>query len=332
MRRLVGPLLSLVLALSPVAEAGKRKPKAAHAVKIGKKRGKVKAVKVAKRGKGGKARRAARERAVPVYTRGGMPNIQAHSAVVVDLATGQLLFEKNPDEVRSIASLSKLMAMMVVLERNLNLDGVTEIVKADRDLARRGARSRLPVGMKFTNRDLLHAALMASDNRAVPALGRAVGLSPQQMAEAMTKRSQQLGLTHTSFGDPPGLDERNRSTPREVVRMLQAALKVPLIAEITQRPTYVASPVGRANWRIEYNNTDVIARSRRFKVLGGKTGYTDQAGYCLAIAARLSGGRDVGMAFLGAHGKLTRFADFNRTAQWIAEKRPSSQSAALTKS
>lgn len=277
----------------------------------------------AKKHRGSHRRSAARERPVSVYTRGGMPNIQAQAAVVIELDGGQELFQKNPDEVRPIASISKLMAMMVVLDRRLDLDAITEVLESDRKLARRGARSRLPVGAKFTNRDLLHAALMASDNRAVPALGRAVGLDPAAMTAAMNKKSTDLGLTHTSFGDPTGLDERNRSTPREVARMLAAALKMPLISEITRKARYVAHSVGgRASRAIEYTNTDVIARGSRYDVLGGKTGYTDLAGYCLAIAARLDQKREVAMVFLGAHGKLTRFGDFTRAAQWIAEKKP----------
>src|SRR5262249_43510589 len=151
---------------------------------------------VAKKGKG--ARHV--ERAVPTYTRGGMPNIQAQAAVVVDMkGDGPPLFQKNPDAVRPIASISKLMAMMVVLDHKLDLDAQTAISDEDRRIALRGARSRLPVGMTFTNRDLLHAALMASDNRAVPALGRAVGLGPEQMTAAMNARARELGLKVTTF-------------------------------------------------------------------------------------------------------------------------------------
>ncbi|MSP60258.1 MAG: peptidase S11 [Myxococcales bacterium] len=302
MKRLLLLLLVALLSLPSAAEAAPGK---------GKKKAKIT-----------RKRRVVRERPVAVYTKGGLPNIQAQAAVVVDLEGGSELFQKNPDAVRPIASISKLMAMMVVLERNLVLDATTVILESDRLLARRGARSRLPVGMAFTNRDLLHAALMASDNRAVPALGRAVGLTVEGMTAAMNKKAALLGMTHTSFGDPTGLSPQNLSTPREVAKMLGAALKVALISEITRKPQYVASPVGKPGWRIEYANTDVIARGSRFSVLGGKTGYTDRAGYCLAIAARLAGKREVAMVFLGAHGKLTRFADFHRTAQWIAEKKP----------
>jgi D-alanyl-D-alanine endopeptidase (penicillin-binding protein 7) len=267
-------------------------------------------------------------RAVPVYLHNGQPNIQARAAVVLDLDGNQELFAKNADEVRPIASISKLMAMMVVLDRKLDLEGVTEMLPSDRDAAKRGAKSRLPTGMSFTNRDLIHAALMGSDNRAVLALGRATGLSIEQLTQAMNQRAKALGLPNTSFGDPTGLDDRNRSTPREVAKMLGAALKVPMIAEITRKKQYVAHAVSRPNYAIEYNNTDVLARGSRFEVLAGKTGYTDLAGYCLAIAAKLPQ-RNVAMVFLGAVGKLTRFADFTRAAQWIAEKQPAAASAKL---
>jgi D-alanyl-D-alanine endopeptidase (penicillin-binding protein 7) len=262
-----------------------------------------------------------RTRAVPVYTRAGLPNVQAQAAVVIDLTAGEELFMKNPDEVRPIASISKLMAMLVVLDHKLDLDGVTQMTVGDREVASRGARSRLVTGQSYTNRDLLHAALMASDNRAVPALGRAVGLDPQQLVAAMNAKATELGLNHTHFGDPVGLDPTNTSTPRDVAGMLRAAIRQPLIAEITQKAKYVAHPVGHPGWAVEYTNTDLIARNPKWSVLTGKTGYTDLALYCLAIAVRMAEQHDVAMVFLGAVGKMTRFADFQRTAQWLVERK-----------
>jgi D-alanyl-D-alanine endopeptidase (penicillin-binding protein 7) len=263
----------------------------------------------------------ARGRGVPVYTAGGLPNIQAQSAVVIDLTGREELFLKNPDEVRPIASISKLMAMMVVLDHKLDLDGATAITDGDREIASGGARSRLPVGMSFTNRDLLHAALMASDNRAVPALGRAIGLDPPKFVAAMNEKARALGLQHTHFEDPVGLNSGNTSTARDVAGMLKAAIHIPLLAEITQKATYIAHPVGKPGRTIEYRNTDVVARSGHYEVLTGKTGYTDPARYCLAIAVRLQEKREVAMVFLGAVGKMTRFADFARAAQWLTERK-----------
>jgi len=271
-------------------------------------------------------------RPIATYTHGGLPNVQAQAAVAIDLTTGEELYSKNPDAVRPIASISKMMAMLVVLDpsRHLELDAPTTMIDSDRQIAFGGARSRLPVGLSFTNRDLLHAALMASDNRAVPALGRAVGLDPKALVAAMNAKAKELGMTHTRFQDPVGLNPGNTSTPRDLVLMLKAAIHQPLISEITQKAKYVAHPVGHPGWTIEYNNTDVIARGGKFSVLTGKTGYTDLALYCLAIAVRMAAAQphDVAMVFLGAVGKMTRFADFHRTAQWLTERKWKATAAA----
>ena len=268
-------------------------------------------------------RKAGRSRGVATYTRGGLPNIQAQAAAVVDLGSNEELVMKNADEQRPIASISKLMAMLVVLdpERKLDMDAATTMTDSDRLIANGGARSRLPIGLAFTNRDLLHAALMASDNRAVPALGRAVGLNPQQMVEAMNAKAKQLDLKNTTFEDPVGLNANNKSTARDLVGLLRAAMRNQTITEITQKAKYVAHPVGKPGWTIEYTNTDVIARSGRYEVITGKTGYTDVALYCLAIAVKMMGAKPVAMVFLGAVGKMTRFGDFGRVAQWLAERK-----------
>jgi D-alanyl-D-alanine endopeptidase (penicillin-binding protein 7) len=294
-----------------------------------------------------KSHRPVRERYIPVYTHAGLPNIQARAALIVeagDSATGnQPLFQKNPDEVRPIASISKLMAMLVVLEHKLDLTAKTTITESDAKLAARGAKSRLLTGMTLTNRDLLYAALLASDNRAVLALGRAVGLSPGQHAAQMTARARALGLGKTQFLDPTGLDYRNVSTPREVIAFLQAALKNPLIAQAcrtTQHVAHAELPSRGAkrpprSAAIEYTSTDLLLRASKHVIHGGKTGYNDRAGYCLVVAARLqqpaAKPREVVMAFLGAEGKLTRFADFGRAAQWLVERRPSGDGKSDTK-
>jgi len=272
--------------------------------------------KPAKRRRGGGG-----ERAVSVYKKDGSPNIQAQAAVVVDLGSGEELLAKNADEVRPIASISKLMATLVIVEKGLDLDGITTMQEDDRKIASGGARSRLPVGMQFTNRDLLHAALMASDNRAVPALGRAVGWTPAELVSQMNAKAKALGLKNTHFEDPVGLSAGNTSTARDLVGLLRASSKNTTITEITQKKTYVAHPVGKPGWAIEYTNTDVIARTGRFEVLTGKTGYTDLALYCLAIAVKMLTDRPVAMVFLGAVGKMTRFGDFSRVAQWLVERR-----------
>jgi D-alanyl-D-alanine endopeptidase (penicillin-binding protein 7) len=258
-----------------------------------------------------------RSRPIATFTKNGMPNVQAQAAVVVDLDGNEELFTKNADEVRPIASISKLMAVLVVLDHHVDMDAATQMIDSDRQIAQGGARSRLPIGLSFTNRDLLHAALMASDNRAVPALGRAVGLDPQQLVAAMNNKAKDLGLQRTTFEDPVGLNSNNRSTARDLVGLLRAAMKNPTITEITQKAKYVAHPVGKPGWTIEYTNTDVLARTGRIDVITGKTGYTDIALYCLAVAVKMANSRQVAMVFLGAVGKMTRFADFSRVSQWL---------------
>lgn len=278
---------------------------------------------------------------MPVYTRTGLPNIQAQAALIVDLSAGGVpLYQKNPDEARPIASISKLLAMLVVLEHKLDLNAQTTILPSDAQLTVRGAKSRLLVGMTLSNLDLLHAALMASDNRAVLALGRAVGLSPAAFAAAMNSRAQGLGLKRTHFGDPTGLDYSNVSTPREVIVMLQAALKHPLIAQICRTTRHAVRSLTRPRDTVEYSNTDLLLRESRHYIHGGKTGYNDRAGYCFVVAARVQGPagsvpaggrpREVAMAFLGEEGKLTRFADFTRAAQWLVERLPSTRAITQT--
>jgi len=251
-------------------------------------------------------------------TKGGQPNVQALGALVLD-EQGRELFSRNPDRERPIASVSKLAAVLVVMDRGVELDGLTTITKTDLEVARGGAHSRLLEGLTVSNRDLLHAALLGSDNRAIPALGRAVKLSPTQLAAAMTAKAKELGLLHTRFHDPTGLSPENVSTPRDTIAMLKAVMKQPVLAGITHRLTYEAHPVGKPP--IVYTNTYKPAIRRGIEVLGGKTGYNDEARYCLVIATRIAG-QTYFMSFLSNEGKLTRFGDVARVADWIVQHRP----------
>ena len=263
------------------------------------------------------------ERRVPA-TKAGLPNIQARGAIVLDEG-GNELYARNPDQERPIASISKLAATLAVVSRGLELDGLTTITKADIEVARGGARSRLLEGMTLSNRDLLHAALMGSDNRAIPALGRAVKLSPPQLAAAMTAKAVELGLKHTRFHDPTGLSVQNVSTPRETIALLQAVIRNPILGPITERVQYDAHPVGRPP--IRYTNTYRPAIRAHVQVVGGKTGYNDDARYCLVIATKIDG-RLCYMSFLSNEGKLTRFGDVARVADWMVARKPRSPTAA----
>jgi len=250
--------------------------------------------------------------------KGGLPNVQASGAIVLD-ENGHELYARNPDQERPIASISKLAATLVVMDKGLVLDDLSTITKADIEVARGGARSRLLEGMTLSNRDLLHAALMGSDNRAIPTLGRAVKLSPSQLAAAMTAKARQLGLKHTRFHDPTGLSVENVSTPRETIVLLQAVMRNPILGPITERVQYDAHPVGRP--AISYTNTYRPAIRNNVQVLGGKTGYNDDARYCLVIATKIDG-QVCYMSFLANEGKLTRFGDVARVADWLISRRP----------
>jgi D-alanyl-D-alanine endopeptidase (penicillin-binding protein 7) len=254
-----------------------------------------------------------------VAMKGNLPNVQSMGALVIDLDSGQELFARRPDNPRAIASISKLAATLTVMDHNLDLDGLTTIKKVDVDVARGGAKSRLPDGMTLSNRDLLHAALLGSDNRAVSALGRAVGLGTSQFTTAMNRKVASLGLRFTRFREPTGLSSDNQSTPRETIELLKHAMANPILGPIVRKPEYNAHPVSRPP--IHYNSTHRPAARANLQVLGGKTGYNDSARYCLVIAARIDG-HNYGMSFLGTEGELTRFGDVARVADWLIAHKP----------
>ena len=259
----------------------------------------------------------AAERLVPA-TRRGQPNVQAPAALVID-DSGTQVFAHNPDAERPIASISKLAAVLVAVDKGIELEGLSTINKVDAEVGKGGAKSRLLEGLTLSNRDLLHAALMGSDNRAIPALGRAVKLTPTQLVAAMNAKAKQLGLKNTRFLEPTGLSSGNVSTPREVIVMLKQVIAHPILGPITRRAEYEAHPVGKPP--LKYNNTDRAAARNNVQLLGGKTGYNDFARYCLTVATKIDG-HTYYMAFLGDEGKLTRFGDVARVADWIVSHKP----------
>jgi D-alanyl-D-alanine endopeptidase (penicillin-binding protein 7) len=245
------------------------------------------------------------------------PAVESRSAIVLDAASGDELFAKEADEVRPIASTTKIFVAMAV-RKALDLDGWTEITKVDAHHAAGGARTRLDIGQKFRNKDLLRAMLLASDNRAPTALGRAAGMSPDDLVAAMNDIAKHLHLKHTRFTDPTGL-RGNVSTAREMAIALRAVLTDDLLRGIMREDS--AEVVSKDRYaRIHYGTTNAPLVAGKWNVIGGKTGYTHAAGYCFVTGARFDD-REVVMAFLGASGKLTRFADFNRVAAWLERRR-----------
>jgi D-alanyl-D-alanine endopeptidase (penicillin-binding protein 7) len=251
-----------------------------------------------------------------------LPEVHSHSAVVIDAATGAEIFGKDADKIRPIASTTKIFVAMAVRKAGLDLDGWTEITRTDAKSAAGGARTRLDVGQTFRNHDLLRAMLMASDNRAPTALGRAAGLSPDKLVAEMNRVARRLHLKRTKFTDPSGL-HGNVSTAREMAIALRAALEDDVLRGVMHEDfARVESKNHYA--RINYGTTNHVLVAKKYDVIGGKTGYTRPAGYCFITAARFDN-REIVMAFLGADEKLTRFGDFNRVAAWLDRGAPGSK-------
>jgi serine-type D-Ala-D-Ala endopeptidase (penicillin-binding protein 7) len=256
---------------------------------------------------------------IPALTSDGKPNVLSESVIVIDLKTGEELFTKNAGEKRPIASVSKLAAALAVQKKKLDLKGVTEITQEDADIALRGSKPHIRVGWKITNQDLLYSALIASENRAVPAMGRGAGLTPEQLVKEMNGVAKDLGLKNTSFDEPTGLSYGNQSSARDVAKMLKAAITDPVLADAMTQEQWEIKVVEPSGYSVSIMNTDRLMRSEKYTVLGGKTGYNDQAGYCLAVALKV-GTRDVAIVTLGATGKLTRYGDVSRVVSWLSAK------------
>ncbi len=251
-----------------------------------------------------------------------LPEIKSRSAIVLDAETGAEIYGKEADKVRPIASTTKIFVAMVVRKKGIDLDGWTEIVKSDARAARGGSRTRLDIGKKFKNRDLLRAMLMASDNRAPTALGRAVGLDGDELIASMNRLAKELHLKRTKFTDTSGL-RGNVSTAREMAVALRAALEDDVLRRIMSEE--YAEVISKDRYaKIGYGNTNQPLVAHRYDVIGGKTGFTNAAGYCFITGARFDG-REVMTVFLGADGKHTRFADFNRVASWLERGAPGSK-------
>jgi D-alanyl-D-alanine carboxypeptidase len=249
-------------------------------------------------------------------TREGLPNVQSTGAVVMDLDSGRILYGKNPHRVRAIASTGKIFVALVARKRGIDLDGVTFITMDDAQSARGGSRTHLDVGESYSNLDLMRAMLIASDNRAVTAVARAAGLTPEQLVVEMNALARELGLEKTRFTDPTGLNG-NWSTAREMAIALRHTLDDPVLAEVLGTRFASITRLSHKRARVlHYANTNRMLHRDRFHTLGGKTGYTKEAGYCLVSASNVNG-RRLAFVFLGADGELTRFADFNRVWDWM---------------
>ena len=237
------------------------------------------------------------------------------SALVCNYDNGEVIFARNPDLVRPIASITKLVTVMVVIDEGVDLDSTAVITKED---ARRSSRSRLRVGYELTLHDLLYAALMNSDNRAARALARATAGSIEDFARLMNVKARTLGLKHTLFTEPTGLDQRNVSTAHEVARILHYANDYELIAKITSSKSRMIK-VRNKNKRLQMANTNLMIHSK-YKVLSGKTGYIRAADYCLTTLIRSPQGERMTVVVLGVPGDRLRFREARKLADYAAKR------------
>lgn len=234
-------------------------------------------------------------------------------ALVVDQDTQQVLLNKNPKAVLPIASITKLMTGLIIAESGLPMDTPITITQADVD-RRKGSSSRLRVGTKLTRQELLHLALMSSENRAAHALARTYPGGMKAFVAAMNARARLLGMMDTRFVEPTGLSSRNQASARDLSRLVAEAYTLPLLRDLsTSGGAEVA--VGRRTLR--FANTNRLVHSEAWEIGLQKTGYISEAGRCLVMQANVSGRRII-IVLLDSMGKNSRLADAERVRRWVA--------------
>jgi D-alanyl-D-alanine endopeptidase (penicillin-binding protein 7) len=238
--------------------------------------------------------------------------LKSSVALVLDQETSEVLFSKNADAVLPIASLTKLMTALVVVEAGLPLDEVLEVTEADID-TEKGSRSHLSVGTRLTRGEMLHLALMSSENRAANALGRHYPGGLPAFVEVMNRKAQGLGMRDTRYIEPTGLSSRNQSSAPDLARLVNAASAYPLIRELSTSPEHRVA-VGRRT--LQFRNTNGLVRSKAWDIGLQKTGYIVEAGRCLVMQASMAG-RKLIMVFLDSTGKYSRIGDAERVRHWI---------------
>jgi serine-type D-Ala-D-Ala endopeptidase (penicillin-binding protein 7) len=240
------------------------------------------------------------------------------AAVMVTDSAGNPIYAKHEDEPKPIASVTKLMTAIVVLDAGVDLDATITIRPEDKDLLR-NSRSRLQINRaNLTRRELLLVALMSSDNRAAAALGRTTfaGGTPE-FVEHMNRKAKALGMTHTHFADSSGLNAANRSTARDLTRLVGAASGYPLIRQATTTRDAMLQP-HPGGGALGYRNTNPLVASDAWEIELSKTGYITDAGRCLVMQTMV-GGRRLRFVLLDSPGKLTPIGDSNRLRQWIEQ-------------
>lgn len=243
----------------------------------------------------------------------GSPNLRSASVLVIN-ADGYIIYGKDIDTVRPIASITKLMTVMVILDSGLDLNEKITVTKADRDLVQLTG-SRLEYGASLPRREMIMLAIMSSENRAATALGRNWPDGMGQFVTAMNKKAAQLGMSKSHFTDPAGLSVENISTARDLMKMITTAYDYPLIREASTTTRFEVHPYPKRGSLI-YGNTNRLLKNKTWDIALSKTGYINEAGRCLVMQANIEG-ELVSIVLLNSFGKLTPFGDSNRLRQWM---------------
>jgi D-alanyl-D-alanine endopeptidase (penicillin-binding protein 7) len=251
-----------------------------------------------------------------------LPRLRSAAVLVMDQSTGEFLMAKKADKAMPIASLTKLMTAMVVLDAHLDMFKVLTIEEADKDRLR-NSRSHLPVGTRMTRREALLVALMASENRAAHALARTYPGGVQALVGAMNEKAEALGLDETRFEDPAGLSDGNVSSAEDLGKLVEAACGYPLIGLYSTQPE---ATIQSGRRQLRFVNTNALVRNPRWQIGLSKTGYIEEAGRCLVMQTHLAQ-RSVLLVLLNSSGKNTRLGDANRIRQWLEGPRSKRKSS-----
>jgi D-alanyl-D-alanine endopeptidase (penicillin-binding protein 7) len=251
----------------------------------------------------------------------GNPGVKSNAVLVIDGSNSNVIYSRRADVAAPIASITKLMTALVVLEGQQPLDEKVEITKEDRSFDK-GAYSRLAIGTKLSRGDLLHLALMSSENRAAHAVGRAYPGGLDEFVKTMNLKARALGMTHTHFVDPTGLSSENQASPNDLAKLVIAAQREAAIREFST-DTEHSVRVGRK--MLSFHNTNILVKSSAWDIQVQKTGFISEAGKCLVMQAKIDG-RPIIIVLLDSYGKYTRVADAKRIRKWM-EGQPLSAAA-----
>lgn len=252
----------------------------------------------------------------------GKPDVRSNSVLVIDESNASVLYSKKADIASPIASITKLMTALVILESKQPLDELIQITADDRD-NEKGSGSRLTLGTKLSRGDLLHLALMSSENRAAHAVGRNYPGGLSALVRAMNSKAKALGMTHARFVDPTGLSSRNVASPADLSRLVIAASQNPTIREFSTNKHFTV-PVGKR--MLEFRNTNTLVSNPDWNITVQKTGYISEAGQCLVMQAIIEE-RPVVIILLNSFGKYTRVADARRIRKWMQTRQLSAARA-----